>query len=121
MTFCREIPAFACYFGSYDIFYEIFNFFTPDFRTFDYLNSFAAGGVAGVLSWYATYPIDCAKTKLQASSSNKSMRLIIKEVINDGIKNDMLLKSTAMKTTLMRAFVCNGVTFGTVTIVLQFF
>ena len=44
------------------------------------------------------------------------MRQIHKE---GQMANDMMLRSAGMKATLIRAFICNSVTFGTVALVLK--
>merc|ERR1712157_530279 len=92
--------------------------------TFDDVKPFIAGGVAGMMSWYVTYPIDCIKTRIQATDLNSSekpkIHKVIQQIHREGdMINDMMLRSAGMKATLIRAFICNSVTFGTVALVLK--
>lgn len=54
-TFCREVPAFSVYFGSY--------YWMKDNLS---IHPFFSGGLAGWLSWLVTYPQDAFKTRVQA-------------------------------------------------------
>merc|ERR1712073_54382 len=91
---------------------------------FDDIKPFIAGGVAGMMSWYVTYPVDCIKTRIQAadlnSSENPKICKVVRQIHKEGeMINDMMLRSAGMKATLIRAFICNSVTFGTVALVLK--
>lgn len=124
ITLCREIPAFAGYFGAYDLIVnDVLNYQYGD-AAFDDIKPFIAGGFAGMFSWYLTYPIDCIKTRIQAQDMSSKSKLTIRTVWKDlkaegELKSDMYLRSAGMKATLVRAFICNSVTFGTVALVLQ--
>ena len=50
-TFLRESFAFAIYFKSYSVVNEYLN------------NSFISGGIAGLLNWTATYPLDVIRNR----------------------------------------------------------
>ena len=51
-TLLRESLAFSIYFKSYEYFHNDYKF-----------NSYISGGIAGLLNWTATYPIDVVKTR----------------------------------------------------------
>ena len=62
ITICREVPAFGLYFSSYEV---LVNAGKGRWK-----NStpwvFASGGLAGIVSWVFTYPIDVLKSRIQA-------------------------------------------------------
>ena len=60
----REIPAYATYFSSY--------YFLKD-NGFSVLNS---GGLAGILCWLVTYPLDVIKTRIQSDKAYNIMSAI---------------------------------------------
>lgn len=108
-TLCRELPAFACYFGSYDALLKITNYHpTDDHATVKVLVS---GGLAGVNSWVLTYPVDQIKSKLQADQTNRfsgPADCIQKTMTEEGFRGFYRGISTAV----VRAFVVNAATFG---------
>ena len=76
------------------------------FTTYEYLstvtNSFLAGGIAGMTSWFITYPIDTMKTRKQL---NKDKNIKILELIKQGnLYNGLSI-------TLLRAFIVNSTCF----------
>jgi len=122
VTLCREVPAFGCYFGSYDVIVRDLLKYSGGDGIFDRIKPFIAGGFAGMISWYATYPIDCMKTRIQASGVTEevSLRKTWLDLRREGeMMNDMCLRSAGMRATLIRAFISNGFTFGTVALVLS--
>ena len=113
ITMIREVPAFAIYFGTFDAIYKSIKPSIFQNAILKNIALFTTGGVAGIASWYFTYPLDVVKTKVQQSSEKSSSWSILKNVYKNGsVKNDLLLKSAGMKATILRAFVCNAVTFG---------
>ena len=60
-TIVREVPAFGLYFGSFEYLMRLL----PDYKDYNPW-VFTAGGLAGVISWVPTYPIDVVKSRLQA-------------------------------------------------------
>jgi len=84
----REVPALFIYFNSYDY-------------SKKYINSYSlCGSIAGVLSWFITYPIDTVKTRLQSNSANNIKDAILQKNLFNGIKP-----------CLFRAFIINGIGF----------
>lgn len=64
ITLCREIPATAVYFGIYE-------YLSRELKAAygsSQLITLTAGGLAGLLSWAASYPQDVVKTKLQCDA-----------------------------------------------------
>ena len=59
-TLVREVLFLACYFASFEI-------MTRNRKT-EKLTVLIAGGLAGIISWIPTYPIDVIKTRLQGDS-----------------------------------------------------
>lgn len=123
-TLAREIPAFGIYFGIYEALLLSAGYDNQAHGISETLKPFVCGGVAGVGSWYLTYPIDCVKTRIQANNldakTGMSMRTAWQAIKKDGVMyDDMALRSGAMKATLTRAFIANGVTFGTVALFLK--
>lgn len=123
ITIFREIPAFAIYFGVNNLGLELMNF-NPDGSSLEELKPFLSGGLAGMASWYINYPVDCIKTRIQ------SVPIDQKYSISQGwntlkqegqMKYDMTLKTSGMRATLLRAFICNSVTFGTLSLFLRFY
>ena len=88
ITIMRETLSVPIYFNSYYYINERLN------------NNFLSGGLAGMLSWLITYPIDTIKTRIQ----NESCKTI-KEAISKGGLNK------GMGICLTRAFIVNGINF----------
>jgi solute carrier family 25 carnitine/acylcarnitine transporter 20/29 len=61
LTACllREMFAFGIYFSSYDYLHKEYN-----------VNSFISGGIAGVLNWSFTYPLDVIRTRQIVNNCN---------------------------------------------------
>ena len=59
MCFLRESIAYSAYFKTYETLYDKYN-----------LNSFLSGGIAGLINWTVTYPIDTIKTRQTAHNIN---------------------------------------------------
>lgn len=59
MCFLRESIAYSAYFKTYETLYDKYN-----------LNSFLSGGIAGLVNWTVTYPIDTIKTRQTAHNIN---------------------------------------------------
>jgi len=64
ITLCREIPATAVYFGTYEYLSRKLKIKYGEINWIPIV----AGGVAGLLSWIVSYPQDIIKTKLQCDA-----------------------------------------------------
>ncbi|ADO67483.1 putative mitochondrial carrier protein [Cafeteria roenbergensis virus] len=84
ISLIREIPGVIFYFGT-----------LRNFKTITNINSeLIAGGVAGSISWFLTYPLDTIKTRIQSD-------IPIKEAIKLPYYN-------GISYCLIRAFIANG-------------
>lgn len=88
ITLLREIPSFSIYFSTYYYMKE------------NKYNELISGGVAGVLCWLPTYPLDVIKTRIQSNNF-----YCIKEAYNYG----KLWKG--LNFCLLRAFLTNAFGF----------
>lgn len=78
-----------------------------------------AGGLAGVMSWIVTFPIDVVKTRLQSDVSGKYSGAI------DCLKKTYQAEgysafSRGLVSTVIRAFPTNAATFTVVTWIMRF-
>ena len=141
ITIAREIPAFGLYFASYEAMTRRSDPTKP-LGTFHML---MAGGMAGVVSWLFTYPIDFLKSRLQVCAhcirATRPLHricfdfLLVRQV--DGLAGHRVYKGIGdciaqtyrhegfkgffrgMPTTLIRSFPVNAVTFSVVTWMLR--
>merc|ERR1719229_1784151 len=100
VTLMREVPAFGCYFGSYDIVVNDILRYQGGDTLFDRTKPFLAGGFAGMFSWYFTYPIDCVKTRIQASSFTQrptARQTFLDLKLEGEMQSDMMLRSAGMR------------------------
>ena len=121
VTFLREVPAFGIYFGMHHLALDLMEY-DPDESKWEEIKPFLSGGLAGMTSWYINYPIDCIKTRMQSVpiTENYTIRRGYEIVRDEGNwKYDMALRTSGMRATLIRAFICNSVTFGTLSIFLK--
>ena len=71
-----------------------------------------AGGMAGVVAWWAVYPVDVVKTRLQAQPLDKPQYKGVVDCFVKIVKADgpsVLFRG--LGATLLRAFPLNAVTF----------
>ena len=91
-------------------------------QVYDSMTSFVGGGIAGVLSWLFTLPIDCLKTIVQAPAEQNEKNKIpnkfteprrpVIEIAKAGYKsNGMSFFFRGVKPTLVRAFFVNAGVF----------
>jgi hypothetical protein len=61
--FCRDVPGWAIYFGAYEFFKTKFEIPNSEFLTMrQMIEKMCCGGLAGMASWFVTYPFDTVKT-----------------------------------------------------------
>jgi len=115
VTLTREVPAFAVYFGSYELMIRRFGDSTPMVLT--------GGGVAGILSWVVTYPQDVIKSRLQADGFGAAqqyrgtLHCLQKSLSSEGPG----CLGRGMGSTVIRAFPMNAVTFGVYSYIMKRF
>lgn len=72
-TLLRDVPAFAVYFGIFEI--GLHRYTTPaDSLTKKLSYQLLFGSIAGILSWWITYPFDIVKTVIQTTDHPISIR-----------------------------------------------
>lgn len=77
-TLIRDIPSFAIYFGIFEIGLRHYTKPTDSLTTvLSYQLLF--GSLAGIASWWITYPFDVIKTTIQVSDKNLTIRKVIAE------------------------------------------
>jgi len=76
-TWCREIPAFTVYFGSYE---RSRRYLENKDGSISTLNQMLAGAVAGCAVWLAIFPIDMIKTNVQKQSTKDSVLTVAKQL-----------------------------------------
>ncbi|XP_021945495.1 mitochondrial basic amino acids transporter [Folsomia candida] len=111
VTVAREIPGFGTYFATY----EALTTRSQEVGTFGMM---MAGGLAGVMSWIVTFPIDVVKTRLQSDVSGKYSGAI------DCLKKTYQAEgysafSRGLVSTVIRAFPTNAATFTVVTWIMR--
>ena len=108
----RDVPGFVVYFGSYEILLDLLIQRTSRGDAGP-LASIFAGGLAGMLSWAATFPFDVVKSLMQADGNDgkfvyKGPRdCFVKTYRTGGIG----LLFAGLVPCLLRAFPTNGIIF----------
>ena len=116
ITMMREIPSFAIYFGTFEIFCQYLTRGRRD--SISPLPLLLAGGMSGTASWVFTYPIDVIKSRYQADSTglyNSILDCTKKTYQAGGLK----AFSQGLNATILRAFPMNAATFATVVMTLR--
>lgn len=116
ITALRDLPGFSSYFVSYEMLIK----YSPNPGNF-YL--FMAGGIAGVISWILTVPMDVIKSRLQADGMTGKHRYTgIRDCFTQSYKDEGLSFLTrGMCSTLLRAFFINAACFFVVSWTLKVF
>lgn len=77
-TLVRDIPAFAVYFGCFEIGWSMYTKpHDPFLKKLAYQLLF--GSIAGIASWLITYPIDVIKSIIQSKDANLSIREVFQD------------------------------------------
>lgn len=107
--FWRDVPGWAVFFGSYEWIKNQGGLTGENENNFDFYSCcvrFAAGGIAGPLSWLVTYPFDIVKTQIQTSDER-----FMRQVFSKGYKEAGLnFFFKGMTATLYRGILIDGVT-----------
>jgi len=121
-TVLRDAPAFGGYFMTYHFLTtSVFNVSREgDYQRSDIVKMLMSGGIAGVVSWIVTYPLDVVKSRIQADGSPER-GYKYKGFIDCTTK---LYKAegrsvffVGMNSSLLRAFPVNAATFAVVHVV----
>ncbi|XP_021846858.1 mitochondrial arginine transporter BAC2 [Spinacia oleracea] len=112
ITVLRDAPAHGLYFWTYEYMREKLH---PGCRKGgqETLNTMlVAGGLAGVASWIACYPLDVVKTRLQAQTKGSMKYSGIVDCFRKSVEKDGYgVLTRGLGTAVCRAFVVNGAIF----------
>lgn len=115
ITAVRDVPGFASYF----VLYELMIRTSPCPGAF---HTLVAGGMAGMLSWVLSCPIDVVKTRLQADSGATARYSGIRDCVLKSYQAEgWSFLTKGMTSTLIRAFIMNAVCFYVVAYTLKAF
>ncbi|KAJ6649809.1 Mitochondrial basic amino acids transporter [Pseudolycoriella hygida] len=116
ITALRDLPGFSSYFVSYELLLKA----SPNPGN---LYLFTAGGIAGVISWILSAPIDVIKSRLQADGMGEKQQYTgIRDCLKQSYKEEGLAFLTrGMCSTLLRAFFINAACFFVVSWTLKIF
>lgn len=119
-TLIRETPGFGFYFLSYDVLTRSLGCEPNDRYMIPKL--LFAGGMAGIVSWISTYPVDVIKSRLQADGvGGVNQYSSIADCVRQSIRKEGYMVFTrGLTSTLLRAFPVNAATFATVTLILMY-
>lgn len=109
LTVLRDAPAHGVYFWTYEYTREQFHPGCRKNGQESFRTMLMAGGLAGVASWIACYPVDVLKTRYQAESQKYKgiVDCYRKSVKEEGYK----ILWRGLGTAVARAFVVNGAIF----------
>ncbi|TKY48165.1 Mitochondrial arginine transporter BAC2 [Spatholobus suberectus] len=120
ITMLRDAPAHGLYFWTYEYAREKLH---PGCRKSceESLNTMlVAGGLAGVVSWVFSYPLDVIKTRLQAQTLSSRKYNGILDCLRKSIKEEgYVVLWRGLGTAVARAFVANGAIFSAYEITLR--
>ena len=117
----RDVPGFVTYFTSYEILLDLGSHGSRD--NVGPLATIIAGGLAGMISWASTFPLDVVKSRMQADGSGGKLKYsgmtdcILKTYSTGGVRSFF----RGIGPTLLRAFPTNAVIFPIYTFVSRAF
>jgi len=108
VTTLRDTPTFGVYFSSYE---WIKRWWCRNYKS-QQTGMFISGGVAGVLGWLATYPLDVIKSRLQTDRLDRPKYSGIIDCTKKSYHQEgWKFFFKGLGPTLARAFIVNGTTF----------
>lgn len=111
-TLCRDAPACGMYFAGNTGILTLLAFSPADSSGKQLTKLMTAGGMAGVLSWMISYPLDVLKSKIQAENLNQcSYKGIVDCYKKTILKDGQRVLYAGISPALIRAFVSNGALF----------
>lgn len=112
-TLLRDAPGFGVYFATYEQMVRLGANSTPTLM--------AAGGLAGVFSWMACYPMDVLKSRLQVDGMRGPRRYkgLWDCAVQSYRQEGLAVFTRGLNSTLLRAFPTNAATFTVVAWVLR--
>ncbi|CAH0554645.1 unnamed protein product [Brassicogethes aeneus] len=110
LTIAREVPAYGAYFLTYEYLAGSNSEVTS---TIDML---MAGGVAGMVSWTITYPVDVIKSRFQIDGVTNTKYTGVFDCLKKSVQSEGIsILFRGLTPTIARAFPVNAVTFTVVT------
>jgi len=111
-TIYREAPAFGAYFLSFELYARLLS----GVKTSDDASNVAilvAGGLAGMTSWTASYPVDVIKSRIQSDGAFGPTRYSgIMDCMRQSVKEEgYTVFGRGLNSALIRAFPTNAATF----------
>lgn len=108
ITLCRDAPAYGVYFSSFEYFTSKYLDFNVDPSCgYNLLVNFVSGGLAGILCWIVTYPLDIVKTRFQNITNYTSYATVTRELYREsGLKGFFRgMNSTIIRYNLILSYI----------------
>lgn len=115
IQFFREIGYGSVYFATYLTLVQAFRLHFRDSSLAHLLAVPAAGGIAGALAWFAVFPIDSVKTRIQIRDDKVSARRVAKQIFRQSGVSGFFHGATAC---MFRALVVHALRFSCFELVL---
>ncbi len=96
----RDVPTYGLYFW---IYYAL-----KDYWGDSSFKLMIAGGISGVVTWFASYPFDTIKTMIQGEKEKMTQNYAFRKVLNQSGINGLFV---GLKPALIRAFFTNAIIF----------
>jgi len=111
VTMARDTPSFGVYFWAYE-YGKRHVFIQEGQKRASKFGMFMAGGMAGVLGWLVSYPLDVIKSRIQMDSLKKPRYKGIIDCAKKSYKESgWRVFFKGLGATLARGFIVNGTTF----------
>ena len=112
VTLLRDVPACSMYFVVWELFVQMFTANKPTRHSLSVIEMMIAGGVTGTFGWFAVYPVDVIKTRLQIDGIvEKSYTGMIDCARKSYQQEGVHVFYKGLLPTVIRAFPVNAVTF----------
>lgn len=119
-TICRDAPACGIYFAGNNFFLQQLSYSNRDSSLTQLYKLMVAGGIAGVLSWIISFPLDVIKSRMQADNLNVLKYSGMVDCYSQTTRDGRRILLRGINPALLRAFPSNGALFTVHHITLQF-
>ncbi|KAJ1970768.1 hypothetical protein H4R35_005669 [Dimargaris xerosporica] len=121
ITILRDMPSFACYFGTYEAIKmlllrarvpvaELHSDNAGDVTNTG-MELFFAGGLAGIAAWIPCYPQDVIKSRMQSNPQIRNTRACVQTLLSEARAHGWRIYFKGFGPTIARAFPANAATF----------